>query len=97
MVHRISQSDLARRLGIKPQNVSKYLTGDNFPSIDILRKISDVLNITIDDLIKKDLSDPSFQVKPAAEYEKVENVAKLIEAFENFTNELKEITKPPQP
>lgn len=97
MMHQTSQSDLARRLGIKPQSISKYLSGDNFPSIDVLILMAEVFDTTLDSLVRHDLSDPNFKLIAASDYKKVENVDKLIEVFEGFTKELKAITKQTEP
>ena len=51
----ISQSELARRLELPRQNITKYLKGQE-PKYDKLIKISEIYNVSIDDLLKKDLS-----------------------------------------
>ncbi|WPP49614.1 helix-turn-helix domain-containing protein [Catalinimonas niigatensis] len=48
----MSQEKLAQTLGITTGGVGNYETGKSKPSIDILIKLSDKLNVTVDWLIK---------------------------------------------
>ena len=52
---KINQNQLSIKLGINRQTITKYLNGSE-PSFDKLIKISEIYNVTIDDLLKKDLS-----------------------------------------
>jgi transcriptional regulator with XRE-family HTH domain len=47
----ISQSELAERLNVTIQAVSNWETGKTQPDIDTLRKIADILEVSIDELI----------------------------------------------
>ena len=47
----MTQSELAYKLSLTRQAISKYETGDSFPDISILIEISKIFEITIDDLI----------------------------------------------
>lgn len=53
--NRINQNQLAGKLGVPRQSITRYLNGRE-PSYDKLIIISEVYNVTIDDLLKKDLS-----------------------------------------
>lgn len=48
----LTQEELAKMLGIKREQLSKYERGIQTPSIIIIKKICDVLEIKIDDLFK---------------------------------------------
>ena len=48
----MTQSELADKLNLTRQAISKYETGDSFPDISILIEIANIYEITIDDLIK---------------------------------------------
>lgn len=48
----ITQSSLAEQLNLSRQSVSQYENGDCFPDVTILIKISEIFNVTLDDLIK---------------------------------------------
>jgi transcriptional regulator with XRE-family HTH domain len=47
----MTQSELADRLNLTRQAVSRYEKGDSFPDISILVKIAEIFDITIDELI----------------------------------------------
>ena len=47
----MTQSELADRLNITRQAVSKYELGDSFPDVSILVSIADVFGVTLDELI----------------------------------------------
>lgn len=49
-----SQSDLADKLHVTRQSVSKWETGKNYPSIEVLISISDLFGITLDELLRSD-------------------------------------------
>ncbi|HHP1039788.1 TPA: helix-turn-helix domain-containing protein [Bacillus thuringiensis] len=47
-----SQNDLAEKLHVSRQSVSKWETGKNYPSIEIIIHLSDLFGITIDELLR---------------------------------------------
>lgn len=49
-----SQTELAEKIHVSRQSVSKWETGKNYPSIDVLIDLSDLFNITIDELLRSD-------------------------------------------
>jgi len=49
-----SQEELAEILGIIRQSISQWELNKGYPSIDILIKVSDLLDVTLDELIKGD-------------------------------------------
>lgn len=49
-----SQVDLAEKIHVSRQSVSKWETGKNHPSIEMIIDLSDLLEITIDELLRND-------------------------------------------
>ncbi|HDR6257101.1 TPA: helix-turn-helix transcriptional regulator [Bacillus cereus] len=49
-----SQHDLAEKIHVSRQSVSKWETGQNYPSIEIIIHLSDLFGITIDELLRSD-------------------------------------------
>ncbi len=49
-----SQSDLAEKIHVSRQSVSKWETGKNYSSIEIIIHLSDLFGITIDELLRSD-------------------------------------------
>lgn len=50
--HNLTQNDLAKKLGVTYQAVSKWENGKNIPDIAILKQISQEFHINIDDLLE---------------------------------------------
>jgi len=48
---KMSQKDLAERIGIAKSVISFYESGDHFPSYDVLIKIARIFNVTTDYLL----------------------------------------------
>lgn len=46
-----SQEELAEKIGVSRQTLSKYETGESLPDIEKCKLLADVLYVTIDDLI----------------------------------------------
>ncbi|MCM3720289.1 helix-turn-helix domain-containing protein [Fictibacillus phosphorivorans] len=49
-----SQEELAEKLFVSRQSVSKWENGQNYPSIEVIIKLSDLFEITIDELLRSD-------------------------------------------
>ena len=49
--HHFTQEDIANKLNITPQAVSKWENDMSAPDITLLKEISDIFNITIDELL----------------------------------------------
>lgn len=48
----ISQTQLALKMGVSQQAVAKWETGESFPRAEKLIQLAEVLNCTIDELLK---------------------------------------------
>ncbi|MDY4799380.1 MAG: helix-turn-helix domain-containing protein [Bullifex sp.] len=49
--HAMSQEELAEKIGVSRQTLSKYETGESLPDIEKCKALADVFGITVDDLI----------------------------------------------
>ncbi len=49
---KMTQTELAKRVGVNREMITRYIAGDKTPSTDTLIKISDALGVTVDSLIK---------------------------------------------
>lgn len=49
-----SQAELAERIHVSRQSVSKWETAKNYPSIEVIINLSDLFEITIDELLRSD-------------------------------------------
>lgn len=53
----ISQEDLAEKIGVSRQSISKWETGENFPSMNNIMCLCDVFKCKINDLVHEDFTD----------------------------------------
>lgn len=49
--HKISQEELAERIGVSRQTLSKYETGESLPDIEKCMALADVFGVSMDDLV----------------------------------------------
>ena len=52
-----SQEELAERIGVSRQTLSKYETGESLPDIEKCRMLADLFGVTVDDLIRYEKAD----------------------------------------
>ena len=50
----LSQDELAEKLAISRQAISKWETGKSYPDIETILKLSDIFNLSLDELVKGD-------------------------------------------
>ena len=50
--HNLSQEELADRIGVSRQTLSKYETGESLPDIEKSQALADVFGVSLDDLVK---------------------------------------------
>ena len=97
----ISQSELAKSIGVHVTNISRYERGENRPTSDVLTKLANSLDVTadylmggsVDDNAQKTISDKEL----LSQFQKVEKlpndkkmiIKELIEAF-LFKSELQQ-------
>ena len=67
--HDYTQEDLARRLDISRQAVSKWETGTTIPDLDILLKLSKLYDVTINDILE-----PKVQTQRIADFEQISTI-----------------------
>ena len=59
--YKITQDELAGRLGVSRQAVSKWETGTTIPDIELLMRLSEIYGVSINDILKADLTKIKFQ------------------------------------
>ena len=77
--HNYTQDDLAKKLDISRQAVSKWETGTAIPDLEVLLEISKLYNITINDILE-----PKVQPKRITDFEQILTIPE---------RELKEVLK----
>ena len=58
--HNMTQNDIADRLNISAQAVSKWENDMTMPDIDTLVKLSDIFDMSLDELVGKQKSEPTL-------------------------------------
>ncbi len=71
--HNLTQNDIADRLDISPQAVSKWENDLTSPDIDTLIKLAEIFNVSIDELVGK----KSYEVQ-YVEQEERKDISKLM-------------------
>ncbi len=56
-MNNLSQEELAEKIGVTRQTLSKYETGESLPDIEKCRQLADVFSVSIDDLISYETKD----------------------------------------
>lgn len=59
-----SQEDLAKKIGVSPQAISKWELGTVMPDINNLLKLSSIFNVSVDFLLKDDNKESDFSYYP---------------------------------
>lgn len=57
---KLTQKELAKLAGITEASMSKYLSGERTPRIDVIVNLSNALGVTTDELIGKDIEDKTM-------------------------------------
>ena len=79
--HNYTQDDLAKRLDISRQAVSKWETGTAIPELEVLLKISKLYDVTINDILE-----PKIQSQRITDFEQISTVSEkeLKEVLQQF-------------
>ena len=64
----ISQEELAEKLGISRQTLSKYETGESVPDIEKCKAIADYFEVSIDDLVNHSEKETGLLVPPKGKH-----------------------------
>lgn len=84
--HQMSQGDLAEKLNVSRQSVSKWETEASIPELDKLIMMSELFHVTLDELVKADSvtetdTDESYEAKTTYVMQKSEPNPKRIVGF----------------
>lgn len=67
-LHRFSQEELAAKVGVSRQTVSKWESGETMPDIENCRVLADLFGVRIDDLIYFDEKQAGFGMPPKGKH-----------------------------
>jgi AbrB family looped-hinge helix DNA binding protein len=63
-LHDISQEELADRLQVSRQTLSKYETGESLPDIERCKQLAEIFGVSLDDLVNYDTAATGLNVPP---------------------------------
>ena len=64
---RLSQTRLGKEAGVHYNHIGRYERGAAYPSVPVLRRLSEILGVSMDYLIKRDAADGALPISGAAE------------------------------
>lgn len=64
----MSQEELADRIKVSRQTLSKYETGESLPDIEKCRQIAEVFEVSLDDLVNYESKDTGLGVPPKGKH-----------------------------
>lgn len=67
-INNMSQEELADRIGVTRQTLSKYETGESLPDIDKCMALANVFEVTLDDLVNYDSRESGLNVPPKGKH-----------------------------
>ena len=67
-INNLSQEELAERIGVSRQTLSKYETGESLPDIDKCMQLADVFGVSLDDLVNYECKEYDLAVPPRGKH-----------------------------
>ena len=67
-INNMSQEELAEKLGVTRQTISKYETGEAIPDIERCKILADLFGVSLDDLVNFESSTPGINVPPKGKH-----------------------------
>lgn len=67
-VNHLSQEELADKIGVSRQTLSKYETGEALPDIEKCKKLARVLDVTLDDLVNYEKGTSGLNIPPKGKH-----------------------------
>ena len=67
-LNNLSQEELAEKLNISRQTLSKYETGESLPDIEKCKVIAEIFGVSLDDLVNYESEEPGLGVPPKGKH-----------------------------
>lgn len=63
-----TQEYIAEKLGVSRQSISKWESGESVPDIEICKKLADLYNVSLDDLVNYSSEETGLSVPPKGKH-----------------------------
>ena len=67
-MNKLSQEELADKIGVSRQTLSKYETGESLPDIATSRELAEVFGVSLDDLVNYDSRETGLRIPPKGKH-----------------------------
>lgn len=67
-INHLSQEELAEKLNISRQTLSKYETGESLPDIERCKRMAEIFGVSLDDLVNYESADYGLGVPPKGKH-----------------------------
>lgn len=67
-LHRMSQEELAERMQVSRQTISKYETGESLPDIDKCKMLADIFDVSLDALVNYEKNVEGLAIPPRGKH-----------------------------
>lgn len=67
-INHLSQEELAEKLNISRQTLSKYETGESLPDIEKCKRMAEIFGVSLDDLVNYESADYGLGVPPKGKH-----------------------------
>ena len=67
-LHHMSQEELAEKVEVSRQTLSKWETGDSLPDIEKCARLADIFGVSLDDLVNYEAMVPGLGVPPRGKH-----------------------------
>jgi len=65
---KMTQEDLADKLGVSRQTISKWETGDSIPDMEMGMKLADILQVSLDELMNYSSANQTLPIPPKGKH-----------------------------
>ena len=86
--HDLTQEEVANKLSVSSQAVSKWENDISMPDISLLIEIAELFNITVDELLGKEIKSPILLEEPSKKDIKSLNLQLIISFHFYYNNQL---------
>lgn len=66
--HKLSQEDMAERIGVSRQTIAKWENGDSIPDLENSNRIAELFNVSLDELVNYQTEEENIPIAPKGRY-----------------------------